>query len=262
MIFDTARISTLSVSFPKTSCSFSRSRAFHPPPSGGRRVRRSGVHHVPLRLLPPDLAGPLIHYGRVLLLLPGLFLLAIPVALGHLRADRVAGSGEEDVLEAIPGDATRRPEIPLIHLELRLMMRRLEVRRLTMQDIMDGAMDVRDKERYGGKWRTLAWAPKTLSVLLQWNEVRAQLIAEAKAENSKAEVPEVFLIYRREAPCPPMGTRGWTSCCTTRPMERASTGSSGTTRFGGPGRGLLRKRIRTAYRRSWTCSVTRTRRTR
>lgn len=83
-------------------------------------------------------------------------------------------------------DAAQGPENPLIHLELRLMMRRLEVRRLTMQETMVGAMDVHGKGRYGDMWHTLAWAPETLGMLLQWKEIRERLITKARVENPKA----------------------------------------------------------------------------
>jgi integrase len=105
-------------------------------------------------------------------------------------------------------DAAQGPGIPLVHLELRLMMRRCEVRRLTMGDIMIGVMDVHGKGRYGGKWRTLAWAPETLDVMLRWIDVREQMIQEARAIDPRAEVPEEFLIYRKNGKLSPYQDSG------------------------------------------------------
>ncbi len=94
-------------------------------------------------------------------------------------------------------DAADGPEIPLIHLELRLLLRRCEVQRLTMEDIHIGILDVRGKGRYGGKWRTLSWAPETLGVLQDWMERREEMIEEARSRSPQLKVPDEFLIYRR-----------------------------------------------------------------
>lgn len=96
-------------------------------------------------------------------------------------------------------DAARGAEKVLVRLELRLLMRRCEVRRLTVRDIHQGILEVRGKGRYGGKWRTLAWAPKTVEVIREWEEKREELIEEALQRDPEAQVPDEFLIYRHGA---------------------------------------------------------------
>jgi integrase/recombinase XerD len=93
-------------------------------------------------------------------------------------------------------DAAIGAEVPVVHSELRLLMRRCELMRLTVQDIYVGALNVRGKGRYEGKWRTLAWSPETLMVLQDWLDRREDLVAEAMELDSHVEVPKEFLIYR------------------------------------------------------------------
>lgn len=88
-------------------------------------------------------------------------------------------------------------ERPVIHLELRLWFRRIEVRRLRAQDIKEDLFDVHGKGRCGGKWRSVAWGPDTLAVLLEWEEQRERMIEEARALNTRAAVPEQWIIYRK-----------------------------------------------------------------
>lgn len=96
-------------------------------------------------------------------------------------------------------DAAQGVEKPLVHLELRLMMRRCEVRRLTMKDVQEGVLEVNGKGRYGGKWRSLAFAPETRSVFMGWSIERDELIAQAKHLDPDVRIPDEFLIYRQGA---------------------------------------------------------------
>lgn len=84
----------------------------------------------------------------------------------------------------------------LVHLELRLGLRRIEVRRLRTQDIEDNAMHVHGKGRGGGKYRTIAFAPDTKAELQHYEAVRERLIDEAMERDPTVEVPDRFLIYR------------------------------------------------------------------
>ncbi|QLH74969.1 MAG: tyrosine-type recombinase/integrase [Methanomassiliicoccales archaeon] len=99
-------------------------------------------------------------------------------------------------------EAAEGPERLVIHLELRLMMRRCEVKRLTVRDVKEGVLDVRGKGRYGGKWRTLAWANETTDVLREWEETRTRMVEEALSLNPNATIPQEFLIYSRNRKCP------------------------------------------------------------
>ena len=92
-------------------------------------------------------------------------------------------------------DARRPAQKMLIHLELRLMLRRVEVMRLTIQDVEMGILKVRGKGRLGGKWRTLAWAPETLAVFEQYSRYREVLISHALEVKPDQKIPENIMIY-------------------------------------------------------------------
>jgi len=93
-------------------------------------------------------------------------------------------------------EAARGVERVLIHLELRLGLRRIEVRRLRISDIEDGTIQVHGKGRGGGKWRTIAFAPDTLAELQYYERLRERLIEEARRKNPVVTVPDRLLIYR------------------------------------------------------------------
>lgn len=93
-------------------------------------------------------------------------------------------------------DAARDPlEKMLVHLELRLMLRRVEVIRLTVKDVEMNILKVRGKGRLGGKWRTLAWAPDTLSVIQEYSMYREELIKNALEVKPDQTIPENIMIY-------------------------------------------------------------------
>jgi len=87
-------------------------------------------------------------------------------------------------------DAAQGIERIIIHFELRLWLRRCEVRRLTMdstQDLieemepdLEGLVQVHGKGRAGGKWRTLAWAPETRQELEYYLGLREEMVASAR----------------------------------------------------------------------------------
>jgi integrase/recombinase XerD len=93
-------------------------------------------------------------------------------------------------------DAAQTPlQKMLIHLELRLMLRRVEVMRLTVEDVELNMLKVRGKGRLGGKWRTLAWAPDTLSVIQEYSAYREELISKALREEPNQTIPKNIMIY-------------------------------------------------------------------
>jgi len=94
-------------------------------------------------------------------------------------------------------DAAQGVERLVIHLELRLGLRRKEVRGLTVRDVREGIMDVLGKGRGGGKWRTLAWAPDTRAELEHYLSLREDMIARAQHYKPDVVEPEAFIIYQK-----------------------------------------------------------------
>lgn len=92
-------------------------------------------------------------------------------------------------------DAAEGMEKPLVHMELLLLMRRVEVLRLRIQDIKWNAVDVLGKGRGEGKWRTVPWARETLAVLQHYQRMREDMIEKALAKDAQAAIPEQFMIY-------------------------------------------------------------------
>jgi len=85
----------------------------------------------------------------------------------------------------------------IIHMELRLWLRRIEVQRLTPEDIKENIIDVHGKGRFGGKWRTLAWASETFAEVAAYEELRESMIEAARAINPNVTVPKQWIIYRK-----------------------------------------------------------------
>ncbi|MDH7509374.1 MAG: site-specific integrase [Methanomassiliicoccales archaeon] len=100
-------------------------------------------------------------------------------------------------------DAARGVERIVVHLELRLGLRRVEVKRLKCSDIQYvwaggeclGYINVHGKGRGGGKWRTIAFAPDTEAEVKAWEEERERIIEEALSQRPDQEVPQQFVIY-------------------------------------------------------------------
>ena len=84
----------------------------------------------------------------------------------------------------------------LVHLELRLMMRRIEVKRLTAKDVHLGVLQVHGKGFYGGKWRTLAWAMESAEVLQEWMDARELMVNDYLDSHPGAPVCPNFLVHR------------------------------------------------------------------
>ncbi len=69
-------------------------------------------------------------------------------------------------------DAASGMERIIMHLELNLGMRRVEVIRQRVQDISLGYINVHGKGRQGGKWRTVPFHPDTNAELGYWFKLR------------------------------------------------------------------------------------------
>ncbi|MDW5564159.1 MAG: tyrosine-type recombinase/integrase [Methanomassiliicoccus sp.] len=117
-------------------------------------------------------------------------------------------------------DAAQGIERIVIHMELRLWLRRCEVRRLKLDSIrelmdsmepdLEGIVQVHGKGRGGGKWRTLAWAPETGQEVGYYLSLREEMAASAKhyyetswrtgkrkRPQEPFKEPEDFLIYQK-----------------------------------------------------------------
>jgi integrase/recombinase XerD len=85
----------------------------------------------------------------------------------------------------------------VMHLELELGLRRVEVIRMKVSSIKLGRLDVLGKGRQGGKPRTLAYHPHTIAELNHYHLIRETEIAKARAKNPAVVVPDSLLIYER-----------------------------------------------------------------
>jgi len=92
-------------------------------------------------------------------------------------------------------DSAEGMERPIVHLELLLLMRRVEVKRLTISDVNVNAIDVRGKGRGEGKWRTLPWARDTIKEIQYYQKLREDMIEKALAHDPNANIPAEFMIY-------------------------------------------------------------------
>jgi len=92
-------------------------------------------------------------------------------------------------------DAARGVERIVIHLELWLWLRRVEVLRLKSKEIQDGFLNVHGKGKFGGKWRTIAFAIETPQEIQYYEMLREEVIEKAKRKNPDVIVPEDWIIY-------------------------------------------------------------------
>lgn len=86
----------------------------------------------------------------------------------------------------------------LVHCELGLAMRRVEVLRLTVSDFRGGrsrVVYVLGKGKNGGKLRDVPWDGDTATELEYYLAIRNSQIAKAKAKNPNVVVPDNLLIY-------------------------------------------------------------------
>jgi len=86
----------------------------------------------------------------------------------------------------------------LVHCELDLAMRRVEVLRLKVVDFRTGRdnnISILGKGRHGGKPREIGWHEDTASELESYLKLRDVEVAKAKLINRSVEVPPNLLIY-------------------------------------------------------------------
>ncbi|MGD9963622.1 MAG: site-specific integrase, partial [Thermoplasmata archaeon] len=88
----------------------------------------------------------------------------------------------------------------VVHCELDLGLRRIEVLRLRVSDFRPGRLctvRVLGKGRHGGKPREVHWHPDTAAELEGYLRLRDAVVAKAKAKNPEVVVPDSLLVYER-----------------------------------------------------------------
>jgi integrase/recombinase XerD len=93
----------------------------------------------------------------------------------------------------------------LVHFEMDLCLRRIELSRLRVQDLKPGSMSVLGKGRMGGKWRTVAYRPKTREMIESCLVERQRLVAKVKKKTPQATISDAFLIHERGGGLCPFG---------------------------------------------------------
>jgi len=85
----------------------------------------------------------------------------------------------------------------VIHLELNLGLRRIDMHRLTLQRIKEGSFEVLGKGICGGKYRTISWDDDTPGILNEYFTLRDKIIKDAKKKNPMVKIPDSLLIYQK-----------------------------------------------------------------
>lgn len=94
-------------------------------------------------------------------------------------------------------DAAQGLERLVIHLELNLGLRRVEVLRLTTKSFKPFLLSVQGKGRGGGKWRNIPYHPDTPDELKAYHRLRDAEIAKARAKDPTVTVPDSLFVYER-----------------------------------------------------------------
>jgi len=95
---------------------------------------------------------------------------------------------------------SRGIERMIVHCELDLGLRRIEVLRLEIDDFRTGrtnSIRVHGKGRHGGKLREIPWHADTASELEGYLGIRDSHIARAQRKNPDVAIPKALLIYER-----------------------------------------------------------------
>lgn len=108
----------------------------------------------------------------------------------RIHVDWLTPEQANQVMEAAEGI-----ERIVVHLELNIGLRRVEVLRLKVTDIELGFMQILGKGRQGGKPRTNPFHPDTVAELNLYHLIREAEVAKAKAKNPGVQVPSSLLIY-------------------------------------------------------------------
>ena len=107
----------------------------------------------------------------------------------------------EDHEAMILKQQARGIERMIVHCELDLGLRRIEVLRLKVEDFRTGranSIRVHGKGRHGGKERIIPWGKDTPGELEAYLRIREDLIAKARSVNPSVEIPGELLLYERK----------------------------------------------------------------
>lgn len=94
-------------------------------------------------------------------------------------------------------DAAVGMERMVVHLELNLGLRRVEVLRLRPESFKLDHLSVQGKGRGGGKWRTVPYHEDTGKELAAYKRLREEEIARARGRNPQVRIPHELFIYER-----------------------------------------------------------------
>lgn len=94
-------------------------------------------------------------------------------------------------------DAARGVERIVVHLELNMGLRRVEVRPSETKELQGHRPGGPREGPGGGKWRSVPYHFDTLDELRSYNCLRENEIAKARAKNPQVKVPDALLIYER-----------------------------------------------------------------
>lgn len=96
----------------------------------------------------------------------------------------------------------------VLHCELCLGMRRIEVIRLKVGDFLGDRVEILGKGSMGGKPRTMPYHRDTPRILSRWLTERANLITMCKGRRQHIDVPEELLIWRHGNHLKTFSTKG------------------------------------------------------
>lgn len=113
----------------------------------------------------------------------------------------------QDAIRLISLDMTPLQEI-IIHCELCLGMRRVELLRSKVSDWNASYVDILGKGPQGGKPRRMPYHPDTPRILKRYLHYRDQLIVMGKIKSSDLEVPDQLLIYLKGSCLLPYSPKG------------------------------------------------------
>lgn len=85
----------------------------------------------------------------------------------------------------------------IVHLELDLCMRRIELLRLKVDDFCGDRIMVLGKGRMGGKVRTIPYHPETRQILAAWLKERNDMVEKARKKDPEYSDTGSLLIYER-----------------------------------------------------------------
>lgn len=134
------------------------------------------------------------------------------VALMRIRWPRDARPTVDWLTTEQAIDLLRHPKSPtqdiIIHCELCLGMRRIEVLRLKPSDFDGSTVSILGKGSQGGKPRRMPYHRDTGAMLSMYMAHRRDMITAARARNPLVEIPDALLIYRKGDELHPYNVRG------------------------------------------------------